>query len=53
MTHDLEIQRQRLIESLRREGISDERVLAAMASIPRELFLDTSQYRMAYEDRAL
>jgi protein-L-isoaspartate(D-aspartate) O-methyltransferase len=53
MTHDLEIQRQHLIESLRREGISDERVLAAMASIPRELFLDTSQYRMAYEDRAL
>src|SRR5258708_33717168 len=53
MTHDLEIQRQHLIESLRREGISDERVLAAMASIPRELFLDTSQYHMAYEDRAL
>src|SRR5260370_40291996 len=53
MTHDLEIQRQHLIESLRREGISDERVLAAMASIPRELFLDTSKYHMAYEDLAL
>jgi protein-L-isoaspartate(D-aspartate) O-methyltransferase len=53
MTYDLEIQRQQLIESLRKQGISDERVLGAMACIPREKFLHETQYSMAYEDRAL
>ncbi len=53
MTYDLEIQRQQLIESLRKHGISDERVLGAMACIPRERFLHKTQYNMAYQDRAL
>jgi len=53
MIYDLEIQRQQLIESLRKHGISDERVLGAMARIPREKFLHETQYSMAYEDRAL
>src|SRR5712692_638887 len=53
MTHDLEIQRQQLIESLRKHGISDERVLDAIAGVPRELFLYETQVSMAYEDRAL
>jgi protein-L-isoaspartate(D-aspartate) O-methyltransferase len=53
MTHDLEIQRQQLLESLREHGIQDERVLGAIADIPRELFLHETQYDMAYEDRAL
>jgi protein-L-isoaspartate(D-aspartate) O-methyltransferase len=53
MTHDLEIQRQLLLESLRKHGIRDERVLGAIANIPRELFLHQTQYSMAYEDRAL
>jgi protein-L-isoaspartate(D-aspartate) O-methyltransferase len=53
MTDDLERQRQQLIESLRKQGISDERVLGAIASIPRELFLHETQTRRAYEDRAL
>jgi protein-L-isoaspartate(D-aspartate) O-methyltransferase len=53
MTHDLEIQRQQLIESLRKHGISDERVLGAIAGVPRELFLYETQVSMAYEDRAL
>ena len=44
MTRDLEKQRQNLIESLRRNGIIDKRVLAAVASTPRELFLDETQY---------
>jgi protein-L-isoaspartate(D-aspartate) O-methyltransferase len=53
MTDDLERQRQQLIESLRKQGISDERVLGAIASIPRELFIHETQTGMAYEDRAL
>lgn len=53
MAQDPEIQRQQLVESLRKAGVRDERVLSAMASTPRELFLDKSQYSMAYEDRAL
>src|SRR2546426_5110345 len=53
MTHDLETQRQQLLESLREHGIQDERVLGAIANIPRELFLHETQYDMAYEDRAL
>jgi protein-L-isoaspartate(D-aspartate) O-methyltransferase len=53
MAHDLEKQRQHLIESLHRNGIADERVLAAIAVTPREIFLHETQYRMAYEDRAL
>lgn len=53
MAHDLEKQRQHLIESLRRNGITDERVIAAIAATPRELFLHETQSRMAYEDRAL
>ena len=53
MAHDLEKQRQHLLESLHRNGITDERVLAAIAVTPREIFLHEAQSRMAYEDRAL
>jgi protein-L-isoaspartate(D-aspartate) O-methyltransferase len=38
---------------LRRRGISDERVLAAMASVPREQFVPESHRRRAYADSAL
>jgi protein-L-isoaspartate(D-aspartate) O-methyltransferase len=40
-------------EQLRPHGITDERVLAAMAAVPREEFVPESVRRMAYEDRAL
>ena len=53
MVHDMEKQRQHLIESLRKNGIIDERVLTAVASIPRESFVHETQCTMAYEDRAL
>ena len=53
MAPDLEIQRQQLIESLRQAGVQDERVLAAIASTPREAFIDETQYDLAYADRAL
>ncbi len=43
--------RRRMVErQLRARAIRDERVLAAMAEIPRELFLPESQRAWAYED---
>ena len=53
MAHDIERQRQHLIESLRKNGITDKRVLAAVADTPREMFLHETQHKMAYENRAL
>ena len=38
---------------LRRRGITDERVLAAMETVPRELFLPEDQRRRAYRDGAV
>jgi protein-L-isoaspartate(D-aspartate) O-methyltransferase len=38
---------------LRRRGIADERVLAAMGSVPRELFVPEDLRDLAYEDGAL
>jgi protein-L-isoaspartate(D-aspartate) O-methyltransferase len=47
-------ERIRMVErQLRRRGIDDERVLAAMAEVPRELFLPESQRRRAYRDGAV
>src|SRR6266567_4066998 len=40
-------------EQLRPHGVTDERVLQAMASVPREEFLSARMRRHAYEDRAL
>ena len=34
------LKRQRLIDLLRQQGIKDDRVLEAIASIPREKFVD-------------
>jgi protein-L-isoaspartate(D-aspartate) O-methyltransferase len=38
---------------LRRRGIEDERVLAAMAEVPRERFVPEDERRQAYRDGAL
>jgi len=38
---------------LRRRGVEDERVLAAMDSVPRELFVSEDQRSKAYRDGAL
>ncbi len=40
-------------KQLRRRGIADERVLAAMGSVPRELFMPEGIRRRAYSDAAL
>src|SRR3954469_21404685 len=46
--------RARMVErQLRRRGIQDERVLAAMAEVPRELFVPEDERRRAYRDGAL
>src|SRR5689334_16815605 len=45
--------RTRMIERLREQGISDERVLGAMAAVPRHLFVEEALASRAYEDTAL
>src|ERR671916_2896624 len=46
--------RERMVErQLSRRGIEDERVLAAMREVPRELFVPEDQRRRAYRDGAL
>jgi protein-L-isoaspartate(D-aspartate) O-methyltransferase len=46
--------RSRMVEQqLRGRGIQDERVLAAMGRVPRELFVPESLAHLAYEDGAL
>ena len=46
--------RQRMVkEQLRARGIEDSRVLAAMASVPRHLFVDSALAARAYHDCAL
>lgn len=42
--------RRKLIQALRKKGISDERVLDAMERIPRHLFLDRAFEDWAYRD---
>lgn len=45
--------RARMVERLREGGIRDERVLRAMASVPRHLFVEEALASRAYEDTAL
>lgn len=45
--------RARMIERLRESGIRDERVLGAMAAVPRHLFVEEALASRAYEDTAL
>jgi protein-L-isoaspartate(D-aspartate) O-methyltransferase len=45
--------RSRMVERLRARGIGDERVLAAMAAVPRHLFVEEALASRAYEDTAL
>jgi protein-L-isoaspartate(D-aspartate) O-methyltransferase len=45
--------RARMVERLRGKGIRDERVLSAMAAVPRHLFIEEALASRAYEDTAL
>lgn len=46
----LEYRRQQMVERLRNNGVSDERVLAAMAEVPRHLFVPEAYRNQAYSD---
>lgn len=43
--------RQQLVNQLRSEGFTDERVLAAINEVPRHVFLDSSFVEYAYSDQ--
>ena len=43
--------RKKLVESIRRKGISNESVLEAINKIPRHIFLDSSFLEYAYDDK--
>ncbi|MDR0564257.1 MAG: protein-L-isoaspartate O-methyltransferase, partial [Azoarcus sp.] len=45
--------RARMVERLREQGIRNEKVLAAMASIPRHQFVEVGLAFRAYDDSAL
>jgi protein-L-isoaspartate(D-aspartate) O-methyltransferase len=45
--------RKRMVERLREQGIRDQRVLEAMAAVPRHLFVEEALASRAYEDTAL
>jgi len=47
------VKAEELAKDLKRKGIRDERVLAAIAKIPREQFVDKSMAEYAYLDRPL
>jgi len=44
--------RKQLVQTIREKGITDERVLEAINTVPRHFFLDPAFERQAYEDRA-
>ena len=50
---DSQAVRARMVQRLRAEGARCEPVLAALASVPRHLFVDTALAALAYEDTAL
>ncbi|MFP4059784.1 MAG: protein-L-isoaspartate(D-aspartate) O-methyltransferase [Bacteroidales bacterium] len=45
-------QRQKLVDELRKKGISDEKVLEAIGKVPRHLFMESGFDRHAYQDKA-
>lgn len=54
MTHNFKKERLAMVEEqLRRRGISDLRVLEAMAKVPRHLFVPGNYQAAAYDDRPL
>ncbi|MEO3713547.1 protein-L-isoaspartate(D-aspartate) O-methyltransferase [Roseateles flavus] len=45
--------RQRMVQRLQREGLRDDRVLQALADVPRHEFVDSALAIQAYEDTSL
>ena len=50
---DFDAERAALVERLQDAGVEDKRVLAAMAEVPRHLFVDQDLRRSAYANRPL
>ena len=44
--------RQKLVETITRKGISDQKVLKAIGNVPRHLFMDSSFIKFSYSDQA-
>ncbi|MDT0688264.1 protein-L-isoaspartate(D-aspartate) O-methyltransferase [Salegentibacter sp. F188] len=44
--------RQQLVETVKRKGVTDQKVLDAIGKIPRHLFMDSSFEDHAYQDKA-
>lgn len=44
--------RKKLVEEIKKKGISEEKVLAAIGKIPRHVFFDSLLWSHAYEDKA-
>ena len=44
--------RNKLVDTIKGKGITDEKVLEAIGKIPRHFFLDSAFDEVAYEDRA-
>ena len=44
--------RKRLVEEIRRKGITDEQVLEAINRVPRHLFMDSGFINFSYKDSA-
>ncbi len=44
--------RQQLVRTVKKKGVTDEKVLAAIGKIPRHLFMDSSFEDHAYQDKA-
>ena len=44
--------RKKLVATIRSKGIRDERIVEAIGSIPRHLFMDSSFIRFSYKDQA-
>ena len=51
---ELALKRQRMVEEqIRRRGVRDPRVLAALARVPRHRFVPEEYLDLAYDDRPL
>ena len=50
---DSEHVRARMVERLRRDGLADARVIAALMAVPRHAFVDSALVQQAYEDTSL
>lgn len=44
--------RKKLVDEIKRKGITDERVLEAIQAVPRHFFLDSAFTQIAYDDKA-